>query len=240
MNRISLYIILVMLMVIQPLSIAKAGVVERNDFLTQILSLSERPVSFLLINTEEKKIMLMAKGMVIREWVVDEFLFTGEPLPIKPFVLEKKSVNLDDLRIHTNGQDVVISNSDVDDTASPDKRDQETSENKSGVMNKAKKFELPALEINDMPTDYRLFLSGGITVNVSSGSDGPGMLYYFKQYTYYPLLALWASLNKNSFTEIDLFFRDMTEAQALFWAFTDGTACIILPPGSENRDDYKL
>lgn len=234
MNRFSLYIVIVTLLAFQPLSIAKADVVERNNLLTQILSLSEKPVSFFLIKMEEKKIMLMAKGVVIREWVVDELRFAGEPFSMQPFVLEKKSINLDDLRIHTNGQDEVISNTDADDADSPAKVVTATSGNKSGDMKKAKKYELPAMEIDDMPTDYALFLNGGITINVSSGSEGPGMLYSLKQYTYYPILALWASLNKDSFTKIDLFFRDMTEAQALFWAFTDGTACIILPPGSED------
>jgi len=240
MNRISLYIIIVMFLVLQPLLIAKAGVVERNIFLTEMLSLSERPKSYFLINMEENKILLMARGIVIREWVIDEIRFTGEPLPVKPFVLEKKNINLDDLRIHTTGTYEVKNDADADDIDIVNNGNNKTSEDRSGAVKKATKYELPAMEMDDMPTDYILFLNNGITVNVNSQSKGPGILYSFKSHIYYPILALWASLYKNSFTQIDIFFKDKTEAQALFWAFTDGTECIILPPGSENREDFQL
>ncbi|MBN1626055.1 MAG: hypothetical protein JW944_05975, partial [Deltaproteobacteria bacterium] len=231
----------VMLLALHPLSTAKAGVVERNIFLTEMLSLSEKPGYYLLVKMEEKKILLMARGVVIREWVVDDCRITGDPLPIKPIVLKKKSINLDDMRIHINGADEVINNNaDADDDASRDSGDKKTGKNKSGVTEKAKKYEFLAMEIDDMPTDFELYLDGGITVKVISGSKCPGILYSFKKYAYYPILALWASLNKRSFTKIDLFFMDRTEAQSLFWAFTDGKECIILPSSSENRDDFQF
>jgi hypothetical protein len=240
MTRNFFYIIFIMFMILQPLSSAKAGVAERNVFLTEMLSLAEKPKSYFIINLGENKIVMMARGIVIREWIVDDVEFMGEPLPVKPFLLESKSINLAELRINVDIQDKVVNNTGANNTDADNNNGNKTGDDNTGDSKKPKKYELPAMEIDDMPADYQLFLNGGATINVKSRSEGSGIFYSFKRYAYYPILALWASFNKSTSTKIDMSFNDKTEAQALFWAFTEESECIILPPGTEDREDFKL
>jgi hypothetical protein len=238
-------IIVVMFLMLQPVPGVKAGVVERNTFLTEMLSLAEKPKSYFIIDLSEGKLILMARGISIREWTVDKLRFMGEPLTVKSYSLESKSVKLDSLRNHIdiNGpevKEVGASSSDATKNAEDKKTD-----NKDSAVNKPKKFELIALELDDMPSDYSLFLNGGVIINIKSQAEVSDTFLkktasLLKWYTYYPLLAISSYYNKTKSTNIDMSFKDKTEVQALFWAFTDGTECIVIPPGDENRDDFKF
>ena len=44
-----------------------------------------------------------------------------------------------------------------------------------------------------------------------------------------PLLTIWYSLSKQSFTAIYIVIKDRREAQALYWTLTEGSACVLLP-----------
>lgn len=230
-----------MFIIMQPLSGAEAGVAERNNFLTQVLSLAEKPRAYFIVNLDENKISMMAKGIVIREWAVDELCFTGEPVPVSPFSLVRKSINMADLRNNVDIEDNKVGNSASDNKTSDAKPGNgKTDDDKTGDNKTPKKYEVIAMEIDDMPTDYELFLNGEVIVSVISRPEGAGLFYSLKRYAYYPILTLWASFKKSPFTKIDILFKDKTEAQALFWAFSDGTECIILPPGSANPEDFQL
>jgi hypothetical protein len=243
MTRILLYIIFVMLITLQPLSKATAGVAERNNFLTQVLSLSEKPKAYFIIDLGGNKITLMARSVAIREWSIDGLQFSGDPIPENTYVMEKKSIQLDDLReknyINPDGTMVksnVGTTNDVDTKKGDNKKDDDK---------KDKKLPGIGMEITDMPTDYSLFINGEITIHVSSKAEGSGSFLKntfnaFKSYAYYPISKIFNSHHKNAHSEIAISFKDKTEVQALFWAFRDGMECIILPPGLENREDYQL
>ena len=57
-------------------------------------------------------------------------------------------------------------------------------------------------------------------------------------HAYYPIRAIWSSLKKDTFTAIDISFKDEKEAQALFWAVADETEWILIFPGSEDREAF--
>ncbi len=245
MTRLYSSIIFVIFLIIQPVSGANAGIVERNSFLTDMLSLAEKPRSYFLIDLAENKIILMARGISIREWKVDNIRFMGQPTPVKPFFLESKSVQLSSLRNNIDIDGPEVKEVTTDDAEAKKKADNKKNDNKETGNKKVKKFELIALELDDMPGDYQLFLNGGTIINVRSQPEGSETLlkktgYILKWYAYYPLLTISSYYHKTRFTKIDMLFKDKTEAQALFWAFTEGTECIVLPPGNEDRDDYKL
>jgi hypothetical protein len=245
MTRIYFYIIIVMFLTLQPVSRVKAGVVERNSFLTEMLSLAEKPNSYFIIDLSERKLILMARGISIREWTVDKLRFMGEPLPVKPFLLESKSLQLESLRNHIDIDGPEVKEISSGDNNTRDTADNKKSDNKDSSIKKVKKFELIALELDDMPADYSLFLSGGAIINVRSQAEGSDTFIkktgsFLKWYVYYPLVAISSYYHKTAFTKIDMSFKDKTEAQALFWAFTEKTECIVLPPGTENRDDFQF
>jgi hypothetical protein len=242
MAKTFFYIIFVMYLSLQPLSNARAGVVERNDFLTQVLTLAQKPRPFFIIDLGTNKINLMARGIAIREWTINRVVYKGEPVPVKSFVLEKKNIQLQDLRsiISTDGS--VVNNITTNKTV-----DTKNKDNKEVDKTKEKKFEVVAMEIDDMPSNYILFLNDGISINVRTQSDGfdnltKRTLNILKEYVYSPVMEIWTSIShKKTSTEFDFFFKDKTEAQALFWAFTDQTECIVIPPGSvNNKEDFQL
>jgi len=244
MTRIPLYIIFAIFLILQPLSDAKAGIAERNVFLTEMLSLSEKPKQYFIFNIEQNKILLMERGIVLREWNVDHMMFTGTPLPIKILSLESRSVQLAQLRYHINVDDPGDTSNGADANKTGDTSTKKTGDNKTGDNKKPAKFPLDALEIDDMPTDYQLFINGGISINVRSQPEGidtriKDAVYLLKWYLYNPILAIKSYFNKTTYTKMDIFFKDQTEAQALFWAFTEGTECIILFPGLGDKDDFK-
>ena len=238
-------IIVVMFLMLQPVPGVKAGVVERNTFLAEVLPLAEKPKSYFIIDLSEGKLILMARGISIREWTVDKLRFMGEPLPVKIYSLESKSVKLDSLRNHIDINGPEVKEVSTGDSDADKKADNKKTDSMDGGIKKAKKFELIALELDDMPADYTLTLSGGAVISVRSQAEESDTFIkktasLLKWYIYYPLVTISSYYNKTTFTKIDMSFKDRTEAQALFWAFTEGTECIVLPPGAGNRDDFKL
>jgi hypothetical protein len=228
------------ILLLQPLSLATAGVSERNNFLTQLVSLADKPKQYVILDTQAGKMSLMIRGVVLREWKVDKLELSGEPVPLKPFPLISKSVQMVQLRHHVNIDD------ESEDNASDKTVLDSNADNKSPADAKSKKtFELIALEVDSMPTDYQLFFDEGITVYVRSKAEGykaafKDNLDKLKSYFFAAVHAVWPPHDENKSTKIDLFFKDKTEAQALFWAFSEGTECLFLPQDPSRSEDFNL
>ena len=229
------YILLLTFISSQPLSREEVGItLERNSFLTAMFSLAQKPDHYFLFDIREKKIFLMSRGIVLREWFADQVRFTGDPLPVQIFSLERKNIQFSELR----------HNIDVDDNSIDETDANNTGDNKKGENKKEDKFELEALELDDMPTSYVLFLNGGISINISThkgfGSVLKNTAHSIMWHAYYPIRAIWSSLKKDTFTAIDISFKDEKEAQALFWAVADETEWILIFPGSEDREAFQF
>ena len=229
------YILFLTFISSQPLSHEEAGItLQKNTFLTTMFSLAQKPDYYFLFDIREKKIFLMNRGIVLREWFADQVWFTGDPKPVQIFSLERKSIQFSELR----------HNIDVDDNSINDTDSDNTGDNKTGENKKEDKFELEALELDDMPTDYKLFLNGGISINIRTqkgfGSVFKDTAHSIMWHAYYPILAIWSSIKKETFTAIDISFKDEKEAQALFWAVGDETEWIFLFPGSEDREAFQF
>jgi hypothetical protein len=229
------YILLLTFISSQPLSHEEAGItLEKNTFLTAMFSLAQKPDYYFLFDTREKKIFLMSRGIVLREWSADQVRFTGDPVPVQIFSLERKNIQFSELR----------HNIDVDDNSVNDTGADNINDNKTGENKKEDKFELEALEIDDMPTSYKLFLNGGISINIRTdkgfGSVFKNTAHSIMWHSYYPIRAIWSYLKKDTFTAIDISFKNKKEAQALFWAFADEAECILLFPGSGDREAFQF
>ncbi len=234
------YILFLISLSSQPLSNEKAVIIERNKFLSVMLSLAEKSKHYFLLDIREEKIFLMNRGIVLREWSVDHVRFTGDPLPVQPFSLVSKNIQFADLRHKVNVEDESVNN-----TSSNNSSNNNTSNNKRSDNKKGDKFELNVLELDDMPANYGLFLNGGISINVRSQSEGlwsslKDVAHSIMWYTYYPILAIKSHYKKDKFTVIDISFKNRKEAQALFWAFTDGTECIFIFPESGDKEAFQF
>jgi hypothetical protein len=240
MTRINFKILLLTFFVLCPFSSANAGTAERNSYLTQVASLAEKPKQYIIFNIDEGKIDLMIRGIVLREWSVDKINFTGLPVQLKPFPLMSKSVQLAQLRRHVNVDD------ENEDNASDKSVLENNGDNKNAADAKSKKpFELIALEIDSMPADYQLFFDEDISIDVKTKVEGYKATFKdnidkIKPYLIAAISIIRPSHNEIKSTKIEIVFKDKTEAQALFWAFTEGTECLFLPRGSKGNEDFKM
>jgi hypothetical protein len=89
-----------------------------------------------------------------------------------------------------------------------------------------------------MPSDYQLFLNEGISINIVSRVESYKSI--MKRYLIAPILATWPSSRKDDTAKIEIFFKDKTNSGTFFWSFTEGTECIILPPGSGDKKDFQF
>jgi hypothetical protein len=230
------YILFLTFLSSQPLSHEEARIaLEKNVFLTTISSLAQKSDHYFLFDIREKKIFLMSRGIVLREWIADQVRFTGDPVPFQPLSLVRKSIQFSELRHNISFDDDSVDN------ASTNK----ISEDKTQDNKKEDKFELEALEIDDMPTGYKLYLNGGISIEIRAQGEGLGAtlknaVHSFIWYTYYPILAIWSSLKNSTFTTIDISFEDEKEAQALFWASPEEISCVLLFPESGDREAFQF
>ena len=179
---------------------------EEKLLLETELELCQSPNLHFLFNLRDKKIHLKARNMVLKEWQLETVRFWGDPVPLKAIPLVKKS------------------------TLFPPSRQKI----KPGQTPDPTKVQIDALEVDDMPSSYTLYLEGRIRVyiktkatNFLSGLASVG--YALRWFTAPPLLTVWYSLSKRSFTAIFIVIKDRREAKALYWTLTEGSACVFLP-----------
>jgi hypothetical protein len=234
MAKIYFYIICVLALLILPLSRAHAGIEERNVFLNQMLSLAEKPKPYFFINMGENKIQLMARGVVLREWVADKIRFTQGYLPLQTLVVEKKSIQLSQLR---HAEPIEAEEDTATNITVKNSSDNKTAGNGTVQTSKTESNRFPSLDIADMPTDYQILFNGSASINVVTQAESYRSV--MKRYLITPVLSLWPFSKKDNSGKIEIFFKDKINSQTFFWAFTEGTECIILPTGYGDKKDFQ-
>lgn len=94
-----------------------------------------------------------------------------------------------------------------------------------------KKFELQALEIDDMPTNYRLHFDDGLLITVRAETEETGGLRsFFVRCWWYlsrPLISLWSYFAGTDYNETIL-TMSLRDARQLYWSFTPEMSCLFL------------
>lgn len=180
---------------------------EEKQLLEAELGLAKTPGLYIIFDLRNKKIELRVRGMVVREWPVESLRFRGHPVPLKALLLQKKSALF------------------------PPKRE----DIKPGQGKDNKDYKPDILEVEDMPSGYALYIDEGIRMYVRPKSRVffPALLNFgrtIKWFTVPPLVTVWYSLSGKSFTAVDIVLTDSRETRSLYWTFTEGTPCLILPP----------
>lgn len=168
------------------------------------LKLAKKPGLYFIFDLKDKRISLKARGILLKEWEVKQVRYWGNSVAVKPISLTGKMTIL------------------------PPKRERI----EPGESDENAKYELKALELDDMPSSYTLFLAEGIFLYVRPEAKGwvsifPMTLSTLKRHTLFPLKTVWFSVKKKPFTSIDIVLNDKKESQILYWAFTERTECII-------------
>ncbi len=189
---------------------AESSDIERlrteNQLLESELKLTTKPNIYFVFNLKDKKVYIKAHGTTLRELQVNKVEYWGDNIPLKPLFLSKKS------------------------TFFKPKREKI----KPGNNKENERFEIEALELEDMPSSYMLCMDESIFIAVRSRPESfiarlCNIGYSFKWHFSRPLLALWYSLKRKPFIAIEVVL-DKKSTQALYWSFSEGTRCIIYPP----------
>lgn len=194
--------------------------VPENDALTAIeekllleaeLELSKKSDLYFIFDLREKKILLKVKGVVLKEWGTESMRFWGNPIPLTPLPLANKST------LYKPKRENITPNGKEDKKDSPEAKVQ-------------------AFEVVSMPSTYTLIIGGGIKISIRTKPEDRFLAKLanvglnLKWYTAPPLLTLWGKYKKQKpFTLVDIVL-DKKDAQALYWAFTEGVECVIIPP----------
>jgi hypothetical protein len=234
-KKFSFQIIFMFFLVLFSLSHAESGEAERNIFLTQMLSLAEKSKPYCLINMGENKIQLIARGLVLREWTAEKIGFTHGYLPLQTLEVEKKSVQLSQLR---HAEPIESEEDTSANTNVKNSNDNKTTGNGAAPTNKTENSRFPSLDIEDMPSDYQMFLKGCASINVVTHAES--YMSVIKRYLMSPILALWPSSKKDGSAKIEVFFKDKTNSRTLFWAITEGMECLVVPSGYGDKKDFQF
>lgn len=185
---------------------------EENQLLNAEMGLARKSGIYFVFDLKGKKIYLKARGAVFKEWQIKGMKLWGSPPPIKPLLVLKKS------------------------TFIKPKREKIKPGSQNGTDTDT--FEVEALELKDMPLRYGLHISDGVLISVRPKTEGlvSGILnicHSLKWHTSRPLLTVWNALRRKPFTAVDLILDDV-DAQALYWAVSEGAGSIIYYPSADD------
>ncbi len=181
-----------------PFSITEAHLLEAE------LNLAKGEVPYVLLDAGTGTLSLKARGVLLREWKIVKSREWGYPLTSDPLPLLKKSTLI-----------------------SPERE-----EIKPGQSGTADTFDIQALELADMPEKFSLVLENDIRIHVTPSPQGitrilPFSIRILRRLFFYPLATLNSALRGNNYRVLEIELESGTEAQALYWALTEGTDFLI-------------
>jgi len=183
----------------------KERIRKEHELLQSELKLALRPNIYFIIDLENKKIYFKARGITLRELRIEDVKVWGDAVAVSPHSLLRKGTFLKPRRGKIKG----------------------------GDAGKEDGFKIDALELEDMPAHYTLTIDGGISLFIRPRSEGLfssicNTAYSIKRYASRPFFTVLNTLRRRPFTAIDI-EMDKKDAQALYWAFSEGSGCIINP-----------
>ena len=188
---------------------ALTGLQQLNAFLQAEYDLAKSGKSYLLIDLQEHQLQLKASGLVLESFPIDNSRSWGQPMDLSVASLTGKSSLVSPERdVHV----VSVGEQDAADTAQT----------------------LKAFELHDMPTSYRLHLDNGTEISVRATSSHwfshlRNLLAVPAWYLSRPLISNWNFLRGSPYNELALSMSEQ-DARKLYWAFSEGTPCLIRLP----------
>ncbi len=186
-----------------PLSETKS-IIRENIFLKSEYSLALGSKNYVVFDLREKRVLIKAKGIILREFKINSFKLWGYPILPEPLTLIKKGSIIKPKR-----KKIIPLKIDEKGTG-----------------------EFEYIELEKMPSRYKLKLDGSIWVYIIPESDNlltkTLNLYSIMKSLLFtkPIGSLWYNIFGKKFTQIDI-YMDKNEAKSIFWSFLEGYRCII-------------
>ncbi len=190
---------------------------RENQLLAAELALAGKPQFYLVFDFPARRISLKARGRAFKQWDIRGFAFWGSIATSRPLELLERSA-------FSQPQRVVLAPTPAGDPAAD-----------SSAVPAPTTFEIDALELADMPDRFTLTLEEGIRISVAPRRKGTGAFFARLGHRLWwngtlPLRSLWSALTGKPYVAIDLALAP-EDAQALYWAFPEGTIAILYHPG---------
>jgi len=190
-----------------------AHLYEEQEILKSELQLAKTKNIYFVFDLRDKQVLIKSRGITLKEMRIDDLRLWGRPVEPFIYILLKK------------------------DTLAKPKREKIEPKKEQ----KDEKFEIKALELDDMPKRYRLTLSPinqpdeRIAITVRGTSSGKvsiisKSLSLAVWYMSRPLFTLWYHIRGKPFTALYLTLQE-EDSRSIYWSFTEGAECIIYNPG---------
>jgi hypothetical protein len=179
-----------------------------NSLLKAEYDLARSGKPYLLVDLLEQRLLLKVSGLSLEQWPIDGYRSWGHPSALPAVPLAGRSA-LDEPE-----RDVQVVN--------------------SGESSKPEEKITKALELQDMPSFYRLRLANGTVISVSPTSASllaklARSMSVPAWYLSRPLISSWNFLRGSPYNELALVMA-AGDARSLYWAFSEGTPCLIRRP----------
>jgi hypothetical protein len=186
----------------------KGSLKYENQLLETELRIAQTPNVYSVIDLKNKKILLKAKGVLLRELSIEAYRIWGNLPAIKTAALVKKSALFAPKRVLVNP--------------------------KAGEIDAPPSEE--TFELKDMPTNFTLVLEGDISISVRPKPTHPlsslwSIRYPVQWYLTRPVLTVWHTMRREPFTSIEIVL-DPGDARSLYWSFLEGMKAMVLSPGA--------
>lgn len=189
-----------------------AGLEARNRTLRAELELAKKPKIYFTLDLDGQKVQIKSSGVVLRELPIVGFSHWGRPsAKVSRALLEKQSLFEPQRNV-------------IDPEAAKKKKEGE-------------KFELKTLELDDVPSNFRLVFDDGTRITVKGvGESLPAKLAQSLANGFWhlsrPLIFNWKFLTGQPYTEL-LLILPRDEARRVYWSISEGVPCLIYWPQEE-------
>ncbi len=181
--------------------------IQENRILKSEYQLVRSSVFYLFFNLVDNRIQLKSRGFPLKDFPIINYKIMGAPIPPKALSIKKKASLFKPKQVKIKPQKNIEEND----------------------------SEIPALEVNDMPSRYRLDLDGGVHLYIRPIYRNRilNLINLFSSLKTYgitlPMGTLLGVLKNKTYTEVTLYLAQ-EDAKALYWVGREGTPCLIFSP----------
>lgn len=197
---------------------------EERLFLQSELSLAQKKDIYFVLHLKDNKIYFKARGIVLRDIEIKKRRFWGRHEKVKLSALTGKAAGSEPRR-----EAVVIEN-----TEEAEKAPAPAPTTPASSPTTPASVDIKALELEDMPSSFRLMLDDGLVISVKP--DKQGMLsglysiaYSLNWYISQPIFTVWYAIKSRPYGALNLVL-DEKDAKALYWSIYEGNGVLIYNP----------
>lgn len=185
---------------------------RENTILETELKIAGKPFTYLMLDVNTKKIYLKAKGVILKEFNINDIKIFGKRHIVQNYVFIKRNALF-----------------------SPKRAEIVPQQNKNGTIGNPTGIsaQTDTYDIEDMPTNYILYFNNDLSISVTPQFHNNiflSALNYIKKkliHLWNSLQLIWNYLKKTPFTRIET-VMDTDDARALYWSLPENADFIII------------